>query len=355
MSTNKKYFILSSYSFSHMVVDFVCATLVLSFGSLWIVDTTTLIDYIILYNILAFGLQTPIGYFADNFKISKSLSLISCVLLAISLIIFYLNFSLTCVIIIWIANACFHIWWWITTLTLEPWRARIPWIFVAPWALWLFLWILYWKSWNLFWWECLALLITAFTTMLFSSLQFNPYEIAKNFYKEEIKKKITFKIPAILITGLLFISIIIRSMIWFLIQYSWKSEILFWLFFILCIVTGKFFWGILADKYGWKKIWVGSLILSLLCLLLGENYFIFWMIWIFLFNITMPIAFMWMIKSYPWRRWLMFWLLCLALLIWALPMLFNIQFNNRTIVVVYLILLSSILLYIALDSLRIKK
>jgi hypothetical protein len=70
----------------------------------------------------------------------------------------------------------------------------------------------------------------------------------------------------------------------------------------------------------------------------------------------MPIAFSAMVKSIPEKSWTMFWLLCLALLIWALPKLLNIDYMwNEIILLIYLILLSAFVLYVALRSLNLKR
>jgi hypothetical protein len=80
------------------------------------------------------------------------------------------------------------------------------------------------------------------------------------------------------------------------------------------------------------------------------------MIGIFLFNITMPIALIALIKAMPKRWWLAFGLLCLALLLGSLPSLLGVDFSGVVnILLVILILISSFFLYFALDCLNIEK
>jgi len=153
----KYIWILSSRSFSHMVVDFCCAATIFSIWHLWQLSTETFIQWVLLYNILAFGLQLFLWIFADKTEYSQSISYIGCVLVWIWVCIFS-AYPILSVIFLWLGNACFHIWGWILTLSLDPWKAKEPWIFVAPWGLWLILWILLWKAGNFYCREWLALL-----------------------------------------------------------------------------------------------------------------------------------------------------------------------------------------------------
>lgn len=72
---------------------------------------------------------------------------------------------------------------------------------------------------------------------------------------------------------------------------------------------------------------------------------------IFLFNITMSIALVWMVKVMPNRPWFLFWLLCMWLLIWALPTLLQMNYQwMETILLIYLVLLSAWALGVALNT-----
>ena len=353
MKTSNKIWILWSYSFSHAVVDFVCASTVFWFYVKWI-DASLFYYLVFLYNCLAFGLQSVIGIIADRFHFSKSLAILWCAFLLWWPLFYFLNLPLIAVIFLWIGNALFHVWGGITSLALNPWEAKYPWIFVAPWAIWLFLGIWFWNNGYYTWRESLILLAISILIMRFSSREIHPCELIKKYSLSHNERD--WKLPLVLIISLLFISIIIRSFIGFLVNFSWKEWFLLSFIFVMCVALWKALGWILADKYWWIRIWVSSLIISLPCLLLWEYWMIFWMLWIFLFNITMPIAFSAMVKSIPEKSWTMFWLLCLALLIWALPKLLNIDYMwNEIILLIYLILLSAFVLYVALRSLNLKR
>ena len=187
--------------------------------------------------------------------------------------------------------------------------------------------------------------------MIRSSKDFLPYKIIKDHTKKESPKKHDWKLPVIIIISLFIICIIIRSSVWFLVNYSRKTWALISISFVVCLALWKAFGGIIADKWWWLKIGVGSLLLSLPFLLLWEMYPVCWFIGIFLFNITMSIALVEMVKLVPDKPWFSFWLLCMWLLIWALPTLLHMDYQwMETILLIYLILLSAWALGVALNA-----
>ena len=187
--------------------------------------------------------------------------------------------------------------------------------------------------------------------MIRSSKNFLPYKQIKEHMKEESLKKYDWELPVIIIISLLTICIIIRSSVGFLINYSWKTWALLSISFVICLALWKAFGGIIADRWWWLKIWVGSLLLSLPFLLLWEIWPVCWFIGIFLFNITMSIALVGMVKVLPYKPCISFWLLCMWLLIWALPTLLHMNYQwMETILLIYLILLSAWSLWVALNA-----
>ena len=346
--------ILTSRSFSHMVVDFCCAATIFSIWNLWLLSTETFIQWVLLYNILAFGLQLFLWIFADKSEYSKSISYIGCVLVWIWVCILF-TYPIISMIFLWIGNACFHIWWWILILALNSWKAREPWIFVAPWAIGLAIWTMLWKAGNFYCREWLVLLWIWLITMIWSSKDFLPYKNIKGQTKKESLKKHDWKLPVIITISLLTICIIIRSSVGFLVNYSWKTWVLISISFVVCLALWKAFGGIIADRWWWLRIWVGSLLLSLPFLLLWEMYPVCWFIGIFLFNITMSIALVWMVRVLPDKPWFSFWLLCMWLLIWALPTLLHMNYQwMETILLIYLVLLSAWALWVALNAENLK-
>ncbi len=351
MKTLQKVWILGSYWFAHMVVDFVCAATVMTIYAKWLLTDQWIFFAILVYNILAFGMQTPFGALTDRFRRPKLVAILGCVCVALWAIL--LGFCPWCaVFFVWIGNALFHVWWWVVCIWVNPQKATPSGIFVAPWAFGLLMGILLWKSWNFVWRYGVLLLFISIVWIWFSTKKDDTYSIVNQFAEKE---EINLKTWVILIVLLLLFSIVIRSFVWFIVNYSWKVWPLL-IIFTISIVLWKALWWVLADKFGRKNVGVFSLLLSLPCLLFGEQSIVFWMIWIFLFNITMPIALIALIKAMPQRWWLAFGLLCMALLIWALPSLLGVNFAEITnILLVVLISISSLVLYFALDGLKVER
>ena len=351
MKTSQKIWILSSYGFAHMVVDFVCASTVMTIYAKWLLSDQWMFFSILIYNILAFWLQTVFWALTDRFKCPKLVALLGCWFVALWAVVLKLC-PWCAVTLVWIGNALFHVGGGVICIWVNPEKATPSGIFVAPWAFGLLMGIMLWKSGNFVWRYGVALLAISAIWMLLSTKKDSTYEIVNKFAKEH---KINFKVWVWIIALLLLVSIVIRSFVWFIVNYPWKIWTLV-IIFTICIVLGKALWWVLADKFGWKRVGVISLLLSLPCLLFGSQSIVFGMIGIFLFNITMPIALIALIKAMPKRWGLAFGLLCLALLIWALPSLLWINFAGITnILLMVLILISSFVLYFALDWLNIKE
>ena len=354
MKTSKNFKILSSYWFSHAVIDFVCASVVMSIYTLGSLGWNSIFYAILTYNILSFWLQMLFGYFVDKFECPKLSALLWCGFVTLWTILLYL-YPWAAVVSVWIWNALFHVWGGVVCISTNPEKATPSWIFVAPWALWLFFGVMLGKSGNFLRRYWILLLLISAGLMWLSSKNHNTYNIVKQFAEKEKNNQIKLKNIIVLVILLLLLSIIIRSFVGFIVSYSWKVWNLAMIFMVY-IVLWKAFWWVLSDKFWWIYVWVISLLLSLPCLLAGEHFIILWMIWIFLFNITMSIALAALIKAMPNRWWLAFWLLCMALLIWALPSLLGMNFGDiKDILLIVLICISSVVLFVSLEKLNIKK
>ena len=354
MNKSKSIWILASYWFSHMVVDFICAATIFTIYVSWLLATKEMLVAILSYNILAFWTQIIFWSLEDKFECPKLFAICWCILVVLWSLLLNI-FPRISVILIWLWNSLFHVWWGIISIATAPEKAAPAWIFVAPWALGLLLWTLLWKSWNFIYWYSLILWWISCIFMLLSSKKSSTYSIINSFAEKESVSQKQLQHILVWIILLLVLSIIIRSFIWFIINYPWKAGTLL-IIFTVCIVLWKAFWWIIADRFWWIRTWVSSLLLSLPCLLLWSHYIIFWMIGIFLFNITMSIALAWLIKVMPKRWGLAFGILCMWLLVWSVPVLLGCNFSwIMEILLIILILISSCVLYIALNKLGIKK
>ncbi|NTV31201.1 MFS transporter [candidate division WWE3 bacterium] len=124
---------------------------------------------------------------------------------------------------------------------------------------------------------------------------------------------------------LVLLSISIRSLVGSVLIFPWKTNIDLLIILTGAVVLGKGLGGILADKFGWVKIGVGSLALSIPFLVFGANVPFLAIVGMFLFNITMPITLVAISNIFPGRPGFAFGLTTLALIIGTIPAFFSIK------------------------------
>ena len=93
-----------------------------------------------------------------------------------------------------------------------------------------------------------------------------------------------------IIVILIGISIVVRSIGGSAIVYTWKSTFILGLLYVISVVIGKAFGGLIADKFGLGKVAIVSLAISSLCLVLGHNIHFLAYVGILMFNIPMAIT-----------------------------------------------------------------
>ncbi len=76
--------LLANYSMAHMLVDAICVGGVLSLNTFSTMTTVQYTTTIVLYNVIAFGLQPFIGFFCDESQRDKTVALVGIGLVIIS-------------------------------------------------------------------------------------------------------------------------------------------------------------------------------------------------------------------------------------------------------------------------------
>ncbi|NLD50049.1 MAG: MFS transporter [Clostridiaceae bacterium] len=295
------------YSIVHALVDASCAVLVLGGLASLSIDAGTLTTMVILYNVLAFGLQSPLGYLVDRLRIPIVSASAGCLFVTAAL--FAYSVPLVAVCLAGVGNALFHVGGGVISLNLAPGKASLPGIYVAPGAFGLTVGILlgsrgYFNPWVF----SLALVCAAVLIM-----QVKPPVINYNTDSKAGHKYVG------LIILLLSISICIRSLVGLVLNFPWKSNI--YLLFVLtaAIVLGKALGGILGDKFGWMRIATAGLIISAPMLAFGAKNPLIAIVGILLFNMTMPVTLVAIVNVLPGRAGFAFGLTTLALIIGAMP------------------------------------
>ena len=334
----KKLSILSIYSFGHFYIDFVCA-FVFSLMVLKNPDKLESIEQLILlYNIIAFGIQPFFGFLIDYYHYIKIGAIIGLLTCTFGLIFFFHSFIAS--ILLGFGNAIYHVSGGVVALNLDSSKAKYAGIYVAPGALGLFLGGIlgYYRI------EPKISIITGVLVVLClgAIIIYAPVpKIIK--YK---KKQIDF-ITVILL--LLLLSICMRSLIGFSLNLPWKSKFILGLFLTTGIVSGKFLGGILADKFGFLRIGAGGLIIAAPLLTFFQTIPVIIFIGAFCFNLVMPVTLTAIAQMMPNYKGLAFGLTTLSLVIGYL--LYLILRNHLIIGYVFtgiMILINFISLYLGL-------
>jgi len=282
-------------------------------------------------------MQAPLGFLVDKVKAPVKSALLGCVLVVLS-ILFY-KFTLLSVFLAGIGNALYHLGGGIISLNLKPGKAFLPGVFVAPGAFGLFIGVTIVKKNCFMAAPFIFLLSIIFVLILF----LNPPQIDYNTRSKGQKKYLE------LIIILLLVSISIRSLVGDLLSYPWKSNIYLLVIFTMAVVLGKALGGILGDKFGWTKIAVAGLLISIPLLFFGSYIPLMGIAGIFAFNMTMPVTLTAISNLLPGRAGLAFGLTPLALFLGLklkntkLDLLFHYKFSIPLI-----ILSSAVVLFIAL-------
>jgi MFS transporter, FSR family, fosmidomycin resistance protein len=293
-------------------------------------------------NILAFGLQFIFGLATDYFKSPKLTALLGSVMTLIAAIIF--SFApVLAIVLTSIGNALFHVGAGSISLNLTPRKATAPGIFVAPGAIGILVGTLVGKTGSFVAWQ-FALLLAILGILI---MYIKEPEIDYNRHVSNEKGKLNcFEV----IMFLVLLSVVVRSLVGSVLIFPWKSEMALLIILTAAVVLGKSLGGILADKFGWMPIGIGSLLLSIPLLVFGANIPYLAIIGIFLFNITMPITLVTMSNILPGRPAFAFGLTCLALIFGALPVFSTFsRFLGQNWVIFTTILISSVALYYGLS------
>jgi FSR family fosmidomycin resistance protein-like MFS transporter len=107
------------------VADFLSAFMVFSIPNYFPELTESMLFFIVLYGVIAFAGQAPLGAICDKVRQPKLFSLLGIALGMVALFVLFLS-PLAAVIITGIGNALFHVGGGIITLQLGKGKATLP-------------------------------------------------------------------------------------------------------------------------------------------------------------------------------------------------------------------------------------
>lgn len=333
---------LSVYSVVHALIDASCAAIIAADISLGKADLGSISFYVVLYNIIAFAFQAPLGFMADRMKKPAETAAIGC-LLVLTGVLSYRTVSFA-LVIAGLGNALYHLGGGITVLNLRPGKAALPGIYVSTGAVGLLIGTLAGKSAYFSVLPFAALLIAA-SVIIFcikrSHINYN-FKAEVNFYKFNI----------ILIS--IFASIAIRSLVGFMLAYPWKSDTFLLIAFTVAVASGKAFGGILGDRFGWRRVTICSLLISAPLLVLGMNMPLLAILGVFLFNMTMPVTLTAIFDILPGYSGFAFGLTTLALIIGAFPTFTELKSmlcKNNGVIIFGIVIVMALLINVGLKAL----
>ncbi len=276
----ESYKIAFVYTLLHFFVDFTTIFLVCKVLTGPIVGLANHSFVFIIYNLVAFAGQLPIGILSDFLQKNRFVAAVGCALSGIAFPLSFVFPWLACFIGA-LGNGAFHIGAGADILKMSMPKAGLSGTFVSSGAL--GVWLAYKASGTFFLFFCPFVMFLATTYLLLS----------KNLGSDRKFAKIYFTNPkSLVITAVLCFSltIIIRSFLGMVMSFSWKAVPYLSLLSVLAVFGGKALGGILGDKLGYTKTAVLSLGMSFIAFLFAFDLPIAGIFAILCFNMTMPLT-----------------------------------------------------------------
>ncbi len=270
---------LIGYSIIHGIMDFCSITIILYSINIHHLSTQTALLFTVLYAIFAFGLQPIFGLLLDKFQTTQNAVLIGILLVLGAFALHSIDVFFT-VLLAGVGSALFHTAGGSISLNIAPTKSAPPGIFAAPGVAGLILGMTIGISATLILWPFIILLLISSVFVLSSPIP------AINYAKVSQVSKISyFKMIIIL---LLFV-LAVRSIYGLKIVFMWRENITLLYTLTMAIVTGKIIGGLTADKFGWIKMSILTLIVATPLIVFFPTTPVLAVIGVFLFSMTMPL------------------------------------------------------------------
>ena len=331
------------YSIAHFLVDLSCVILISNLVRNNMGDTANVAIAILIYDLVAFALQLPIGIIADKLNKNALIACIGCLLVAISYAFFKNGYIAA--VVTGLGNALFHVGGGIDVLNISNKKAALSGIFVSTGAMGVFLGMQsYTYGFNMYFIPILLMLFMAtILFILYTKIKdkvSNEEMIIPNLSKAEI-----FVIACLIIT------VCMRSYVGMILKFSWKTTFLIGLISTFAVIFGKMFGGIIGDRIGYKRISIISLGLSSILFLFGFDNMVCGLLAMLFFNMTMPITLTALSNILNNNKGMAFGMLTLALVIGALPAFFGLDKILFTPIRLFVaVLINAVILYIGIHQ-----
>lgn len=315
-----------AFALCHFVVDFACVSTMLCAvsrvlgesgqGSMEVVALS-----ILLYDIVAFTLQLPIGIALDQLDKNSYAALLSYALVGAGVILSLVPIALLewpAILLLAIGNALFHSAGGLSVLNISQKHAGPSGIFIATGAIGVFLGTQSAQMGRLQ--IAFSLLVLLFLCALITLVV---QKVNKKYWNVH---NVSFDISELSFNTLLAIALLsfvvaLRSYVGMVMAFPWKSEMLLLVLSILGVFAGKALGGVVADRIGFRTTAIFSLIVAATLFVPSWEIPVMGLMGIFFFNFTMSITLTSLANILPNAKGTAFGLASFSLAVGALPAL----------------------------------
>ena len=315
-----------AYALCHFVVDFACVSTMLCAvsrvlgesgqGSMEVVALS-----ILLYDIVAFTLQLPIGIALDQLDKNSYAALLSYASVGAGVVLSLVPIALLewpAILLLAIGNALFHSAGGLSVLNISQKHAGPSGIFIATGAIGVFLGTQSAQMERLQ--IAFSLLVLLFLCALITLVV---QKVNKKYWNVH---NVSFDIPrlssnTLLAIALLSLVVALRSYVGMVMAFPWKSEMLLLVLSILGVFAGKALGGVVADRIGFRTTAIFSLIVAATLFVPSWEIPVMGLLGVFFFNFTMSITLASLANILPNAKGTAFGLASFSLAVGALPAL----------------------------------
>ncbi len=322
-----------AYALCHFVVDFACVSSMLCAvsrvlgesgqGSLEVVALS-----ILLYDIVAFTLQLPVGIALDQLDKNSYAALLSYALVGAGVILSLVPVALLewpAILLLAIGNALFHSAGGLSVLNISQKHAGPSGIFIATGAIGVFLGTQSAQMGRLQ--IAFSLLVLLFLCALITLVV---QKVNKKYWNVH---NVSFDISELSFNTLLAIALLslvvaLRSYAGMVMAFPWKSEMLLLVLSILGVFAGKALGGMVADRIGFRTTAIFSLIVAATLFAPSWEIPVMGLLGVFFFNFTMSITLASLANILPNAKGTAFGLASFSLAVGALPALVGFRIEH---------------------------
>ena len=322
-----------AFALCHFVVDFACVSTMLCAVSRVLgesgQDSLEFVALsILLYDIVAFTLQLPVGIVLDKLDKNSYAALLSYALVGAGVLISLFPVALLewlAVLLLAVGNALFHSAGGLIVLNISQKHAGPSGIFIATGAIGVFLGTQSAQMERLQ--IAFSLLVLLFLCALITLVV---QKVNKKYWNVH---NVAFDIPkfssnTLLAIALLSLVVALRSYVGMVMAFPWKSEMLLLALSILGVFAGKALGGVVADRIGFRTTAIFSLIVAATLFVPSWEVPVMGLLGVFFFNFTMSITLASLANILPNAKGTAFGLASFSLAVGALPALLGFRVEH---------------------------